>query len=98
MSSASASARRHGTTPHNPHHSQKWCQITKYRRVIPNEAYRSLRYFEMVAVDDLQSIRAYKVVALSEDCLHLIDSGSTSAESLQVIYFADVRSISSATE
>ena len=98
MSSTSAASRHHGTTPHNPHHSQKWCQITKYRRVIPKEAYRSLRYFEMVAVDDLRGSRAYKVLALSEDCLHLIDSGSTSADSLEVIYFADVRSISSATE
>ena len=89
---------KRGTTPHRPHHSQKWCQITKYRRCIPRDAYTSLRYFEMVAVDDMRGSTSYKVVALSEDCLHLISSGSINDKDIEVIYFSDVRSISSATQ
>jgi len=86
------------STPHAPHHSQKWCSITKYRRALPKEAYRSLRYFETCAVVDFAGGKGYKIVTISENCIHFLNNGSTKVDPDAVIYYSDIVGIGCVNE
>jgi len=86
------------SNPHQPYHNQKWTQITKYRRALPKEAYRSLRYYETCAVVDFAGNKSYKIITVSENCIHFLDNGTTRMENNDVIYFGDIISIGCVNE
>ena len=61
------------STPHFPRHPPKWSDIRRYRRVLPESAYISLRYFETVVVINSRTRKKeHRILSLSEDRFYIL--------------------------
>ena len=77
--------------------AKSYCDISKFRRVIPRDIYASLRYYEAVVLVEGTS-KAHKVCVVSEECILLLDANgyrSKTPEAMRLNNVIDVRSNSS---
>ena len=62
------------STPHFPRHPPKWSDIRRYRRVIPEAAYITLRHYETIVVIDSHSGKKdHRILSLSEDRFYILE-------------------------
>eukprot|EP00944_MAST-04C_sp_MAST-4C-sp1_P015360 g15360.t1 len=61
------------STPHFPRHPPKWSDIRRYRRVLPESAYISLRHFEtIVVINSRTGNKEHRILSLSEDRFYIL--------------------------
>ena len=61
------------STPHFPRHPPKWSDIRRYRRVLPESAYISLRHFEtIVVINSRTGKKEHRILSLSEDRFYIL--------------------------
>eukprot|EP00949_MAST-11_sp_MAST-11-sp1_P001804 g1804.t1 len=81
------------TNPHNPRHPMKWSNIKKYRRAIPESAYRSLRHYETVVNLSPKKEKTYRVCIVSEDRFYTIRTGDIFESHDDATYFSWIAKI-----
>ena len=53
------------SNPHFPRHPPKWSDIRRYRRVLPESAYMTLRHYEtVVTIDSHSGKKEHRIISL----------------------------------
>ena len=82
------------SNPHFPRHPPKWSDIRRYRRVLPESAYITLRHFEtVVTIDSHSGKREHRVISLSEDRFYILEHKKYHQECPLPILLKDVTRI-----